>query len=643
MNEGELRLLFYMNLVLNWYVFGTLCWYAGKWQNKLYVRLKMKRISLLFLLGLSLLVLMTQPLAAQDRPDLLIWADSTRAPALQALVEQFSEEYGVTASVQEIGMGDIRSNLTVAGPAGEGPDIVVAVNDWLGEYIQNGAVVPVELGSVAEQFSQAGRDLFTYDGVLYGMPYAVENLALFRNTDLVPDAPQTWDEVFALTEELVGSGASQFGFITHNAASYDFYPIMSAFGGYVFGRDANGNYNPADLGIGNAGAIAASEYIKQYVDAGYLKPDINGDVMIELFETGDAAMVMTGPWFLNRIKESGISFAISDIPAGPAGEGVPFLGGQGFMISAYSENQLLAQAFLSEFMATSEAMLAMYNVDPRPPAFLPALEVIDDPYMADFQHAGERGQPLPAIPEMASVWGAWGNAMTFVVNGELTPEEAYTQAQAQIVELLGNLDAAPQSVGLVGTVQTFFGCPADWAPECENTWMVANGDGTYSLSTSAIPAGDYEIKIAYDGTWDRNYGADGTAGGDNIPLNVATEGSLMVFNYDSNTNLLSFGEGSVALVGTVQAMLGCSGDWLPECAESELASNGDGTFSLTTTAIAAGDYEVKVALNDSWTINYGAEGARNGDNITFSVPANDTSVTFSFDGSTNLLTVSVGS
>jgi len=118
----------------------------------------MKRISLLFLLGLSLLVLMTQPLAAQDRPDLLIWADSTRAPALQALVEQFSEEYGVTASVQEIGMGDIRSNLTVAGPAGEGPDIVVAVNDWLGEYIQNGAVVPVELGSVAEQFSQAGRD-----------------------------------------------------------------------------------------------------------------------------------------------------------------------------------------------------------------------------------------------------------------------------------------------------------------------------------------------------------------------------------------------------------------------------------------------------------------------------------------------------
>lgn len=602
----------------------------------------MKKTPLLFILALVLLALTVQPLAAQDRPDLLIWADSTRAPALQNLVEQFSEEYGVTAAVQEIAMGDIRSNLTVAGPAGEGPDIVIAANDWLGEYIQNGAVVPIELGSVSEQFSQAGLDLFTYDGMLYGMPYAVENLAFFRNTDLVPEAPQTWDEVFAITQELVSSGRSEFGFITHNAASYDFFPLMAAYGGYVFGRDATGSYDPSDLGIGSAGTIAASQYIKQYVDAGFITPDINSDVMIALFEAGDAAMVLTGPWYLNRMKASGIPFAISDLPAGPAGPSVPFLGGQGFMISAYSENQLLAQVFLSEFMATPDAMLALYTVDPRPPAFFPALELIDDPYMADFQRAGDNGQPLPAIPEMASVWGAWGNAMTFVVNGELTPEEAYTQAQNQIVELLGNLNAAPESVGLVGTVQTYFGCPGDWQPECENTWMFANGDGTYSLSTSAIPAGDYEVKVAYDGTWDRSFGANGTPGGDNIPLNVAADGTLIVFSYDSSTNLLSFGEGSVALVGTIQALLGCSGDWQPECAATELVRSGDGTFSLTTSALPAGDYEVKVALNDAWTINYGADGVFNGNNVLFSVPADGTNVTFSFDGGTQVLTVGVG-
>lgn len=603
----------------------------------------MKRYLSILLLVVCLTAMALAPVAAQERPDLVIWADSTRAPALQALVEQFSAEYGVNAVVQEIAMGDIRSNLTIAGPAGEGPDIVIAANDWLGEYIQNGAVVPIDLGDLADQFSPSALELFTYDGQLYGVPYAVENLALFRNTDLVPEAPQTWDEVYNITQQLVDDGQSEYGYITHNTASYDFYPIMSAYGGYVFGRDENGNYNPADIGIGSEGTIAAADYIKQYIDAGYITPDINGDVMVSLFESGDAAMIMTGPWFLNRLRDAGLPLGISDIPAGPEGPGIPFLGGQGFMISAFSENQLLAQAFLTEFMSTPEAMLAMYNVDPRPPAFLPALEEIDDESIAAFQHAGQNGIPLPAIPEMASVWGAWGNAMTFITNGELTPEEAYTQAQQQIVELLGNLNAAPESVNLVGTVQTFFGCPGDWQPECEATWMQANGDGSYSLGTSAIPAGDYEVKITYDGTWDRNFGAGGVAGGDNILMNVPADGALTVFNYDSTSNVLTVSEGSAAVVGTVQAFLGCSADWTPECESSQLAPNGDGTFSLTTTAIPAGDYEVKVALDDGWAINYGADGVPNGDNITFSVPADNTSVTFTFDGVTHVLTVTVGS
>ncbi|MDX2141288.1 MAG: extracellular solute-binding protein [Chloroflexota bacterium] len=601
----------------------------------------MKRL-LVLVCTVCLLSLAVLPAAAQDRPDLLIWADSTRAPALQDLVNQFSEEYGVSAEVQEIAMGDIRSNLPVAGPAGEGPDIVIGAHDWLGEYIQNAAIVPVELGDVAEQFSPSSLELFTVDGVLYGMPYAVENLAFFRNTDLVPEAPTTWDEVFTITQELVDSGAAQFGFVIANNASYDFFPIMTAFGGYVFGRNDAGSFVPSDIGIGSAGTIAAADYIKQFVDAGYLNADINGDAQIALFGDGDAAMTMTGPWWLNRLREAGIPFAISDIPAGPEGPGVPFIGGQGFMVSAFSENQLLAQVFLSEFMATTDSMLALYNVDPRPPAFLPALEAIDDPAMAEFQQAGANGIPLPAIPEMASVWGSWGNALQFVVSGELTPEEAYSQAQTQIVELIGAMDDAPTSVGLVGNFQTLLGCPTDWAPECENTFMTSNGDdGSYSITTAALPAGDYEAKIALNGTWDRNFGAGGTAGGDNILFSVPADNTLMVFNFDAE-NVLTVSEGSVALVGSVQAALGCPGDWQPECAETEMTANGDGTFTLSTTALAAGDYEVKVALNDGWAINYGADGARNGDNIAFTVATAGAEVVFTFDGISNILTVSVG-
>ena len=287
------------------------------------------------------------------------------------------------------------------------------------------------------------------------------------------------------------------------------------------------------------GTIAAGAWLEGMADAGYIPDAVDYDVLHTLFESGDAAMIMTGPWALPRIRQSGIPYAISDIPAGDAGPGQPMIGGQGFMISAFSENQLLAQAFLTDFMATSDAMLAMYNIDPRPPAYLPALESITEEAMGQFQSAGANGIPQPAIPEMASVWGSWGNALQFIINGELEPADAYTQAEAQIVEAIGTISAAPTSVALVGTIQTFLGCPGDWDPACEAAFMTDNGDGTYSITTSAIPAGEYEGKIAFDGNWDRNFGVDGTMGGDNYMFTVPADGTELTFTFNTADNVLT--------------------------------------------------------------------------------------------------------
>ncbi len=94
--------------------------------------------------------------------ELLIWADDTRVPVMETLGAQFSEEYGVPVIVQELGFGDIRSNLAVAGPpAGEGPDIIVGAHDWLGELIVNGLIEPIDLG-MADDFEQVTLDAFTW-------------------------------------------------------------------------------------------------------------------------------------------------------------------------------------------------------------------------------------------------------------------------------------------------------------------------------------------------------------------------------------------------------------------------------------------------------------------------------------------------
>jgi maltose/maltodextrin transport system substrate-binding protein/arabinogalactan oligomer/maltooligosaccharide transport system substrate-binding protein len=102
------------------------------------------------------------------------------------------------------------------------------------------------------------------------------------------------------------------------------------------------------------------------------------------------------------------------------------------MINAFSENQLLAQTFLQEFMASDETMQAFYDLDPRPSAWMALADTIDDPDIVAIMKAGENADPMPNIPEMNSVWGAWGDAMTLISTQKQEPQEALDNAQAQI-------------------------------------------------------------------------------------------------------------------------------------------------------------------------------------------------------------------
>ena len=380
----------------------------------------------------------TEPAAATEPVEagLTIWADETRAPILSDLAADFQAQYGVGLNIQQLGFGDIRDQLKVAGPAGEGPDIIIGAHDWLGELVTNGLLAPIDLGDKQDQFDEGALNAFTYEGQLYGMPYAIENVALYRNTELVPEAPETWEEVQEIAAQLEADGTVTQGYVLQQGNPYHFYPIQSAFGGYVFGRDAEGNYDPDDVGIDSEGSIAAAEWLDQMVKEGHLQPEVGDDVMNEMFESGEAAMLVTGPWYLQRYRDANVPYAISNIPAGPAGEGRPFLGVQGFMISAFSNDPVLAQAFLTEYVATEETMQKLYETGQRASAFLPVQAGIDDPDLAAFAEAGANGDPMPAIPEMSAVWTAWTDAITLIFQQQQAADEAFTNAAEQIRTLI---------------------------------------------------------------------------------------------------------------------------------------------------------------------------------------------------------------
>jgi len=253
-----------------------------------------------------------------------------------------------------------------------------------------------------------------------------------------------------------------------------------------------------------------------------------------MFETGEAAMIVTGPWALPRIKESGVPYVVTTIP-GEVQPASPFLGVQGFMVSAFSQNQLLAEVFLLDYVANADVMQQIFDADPRPCAYLAVREAITDPDIAGFTAAGVNGAAMPAIPEMASVWTAWGNAMELIIRQTEDAESALTNAAAQVRELLATDLSA--MVNIPGSWQTAVGCANDWDPACKTTALTDNGDGTFS-GTFNIPAGSYEYKVALGGSWGENYGVDGVRDGGNYAL-VLEADSVVTFTYDSATHLVT--------------------------------------------------------------------------------------------------------
>uniref|UniRef100_UPI003399C547 pullulanase-type alpha-1,6-glucosidase n=1 Tax=Agromyces litoreus TaxID=3158561 RepID=UPI003399C547 len=198
----------------------------------------------------------------------------------------------------------------------------------------------------------------------------------------------------------------------------------------------------------------------------------------------------------------------------------------------------------------------------------------------------------------ASTYASVGNAVSLVVEEE--PE-----TEIDLVTIPGNHNSE-------------MGCAGDWAPGCEIAKLTKRADGIYA-GTFDIPAGTYEYKVAINGSWDLNYGANGEQNGPNVTY--TTEGGPVTFYFDPRTNVFSSSaEGPiVTLPGNLQDELGCPGDWQPGCMVT-FAQDGDkdGVYEFSTDQLPTGNYEVKVAHGLSWDENYGADGVRNGPNITFS-------------------------
>lgn len=94
---------------------------------------------------------------------------------------------------------------------------------------------------------------------------------------------------------------------------------------------------------------------------------------------------------------------------------------------------------------------------------------------------------------------------------------------------------------------------------------------------------------------------------------------------------------TVTIPGTIQSKLGCSGDWQPDCDKTFLTYDEGDDVWQGEFDIPAGNYEYKVALNKSWSENYGLNAKRDGPNIALALAA-QAKVKFYYDHKTRWVT-----
>ena len=352
--------------------------------------------------------------SASSVGSLTVWADDTRYSQIQELAKDFTAATKVDVQVVQKSETDMDQEFISQVPTGNGPDIIVMAHDKLGQMVKNGVVSPVDLGDAKSKFSEAAIQGVTYDGKTYGVPYAVESVALVRNNKLTTDTPKTFDEMIASGKK----AGSEYPFVVQMSTDgdpYHLYAFESSFGNEVFKQSADGSYT-SELTLGGEGASEFTQWLKEQGAAKTLNPNITADVAKDAFLKGNAAYMVTGPWNVTAAKAAGLDVSVLPIPSAGGKEAKPFVGVQMFYQSSKTQNQVLVSKFF-QYLETKEAQSKLQELGGRVPAMTEVANSLSDENLKQFATIAGNGLPMPAIPAMGSVWDYWGKTEVSIVNG----------------------------------------------------------------------------------------------------------------------------------------------------------------------------------------------------------------------------------
>ena len=362
---------------------------------------------------------------------IVIWTNmSVEVDTIQKYADEWGEKNGY--EVEVLHQSPSVQQFAQAVKSASGPDAVVGIpNDQLADYVNAGlaAEVPQELYTDSD-FSDAAIQACYVDGKRYAAPLSVETTALFYNTELVSKVSSTWEE---LVEQAAQNGGVQFD------ATSIYYDLgfVRACGGYIF-QYKDGAYDTSDIGLANAGAVEAYEFINALCNKyNLITADVTADIARSNFQNGKCAYYIGGPWDIDGFTSAQTPFAISEMPTFHGQPFVTPVGTQVSFVSNNSDKQEQVWNFIQYLI--ENGALDLYEAGDRIPARLAdqeLAEIQNNEYAQAFIAQINNGEPMPTVSEMGQLWSIHTNNIRSMWSGEQTAQQAADNMVSQLKEAI---------------------------------------------------------------------------------------------------------------------------------------------------------------------------------------------------------------
>ena len=362
--------------------------------------------------------------------------------AFEKVLKEFSTRFpGFDMDVQEVPFSALRDKIVVTIPRGTGPDLFVYAHNNIGDWLLKGGIL-APLSSYVEKydsFDNLGKFLpdtvkaLAYDGTLYGLPLAFKSHALFYNRKLVKEPPRSMEELIRIGKEVQAAGGEgeerTHGLVYDAGLLYNHAGFAHAFGATILDDQGKAHIDTPEF-------RASVDLVRELFTSAGILPDLNDMMGTFLFNSGKAAFVIKGPWFLGEV-DAGVDYGVALLPEVAPGKPMkPFLGSEGVFLSAGSKNPEAAFQVM-RYLVSSEAARVRYLEGDQ---LVANLEVYEDAQLAGkanpaldvFRRQAESTVIMSSRPEMQAVWSTVDNALRNAVFGGADVGTTLTEAQAKV-------------------------------------------------------------------------------------------------------------------------------------------------------------------------------------------------------------------